>query len=218
MADITSVQQQSRKSFFQWHVLLILKMKTLDKTLADAGYRPEVVREIDESIPPVVDSDELALLQKQGLPVPDDLTSYDLPSREQVSGIQFFFRAAPALDNEHNFVLDFVRQLASGRYERRELMRVAYKHRDYLEKAAKKLNFALGGYAISVVFNATVIWANFHGARILDWEPVSARLLGEAVSDNTIWFSDKRSNDLQESDQKKRLRINLGTRHKLFGD
>lgn len=192
-------------------------MKTLEKTLTEAGYRPEAVREIDESLPPVVDSDELALLQKQGLPVPDDLTDYDLPPRQQVSGIRFFFRATPALDNEHNFVLDFVRQLASGSYERRELMRVAYDNRDYLEKASEKLNFALGGYAISMVLNAAIIWAYFHRASVLDWQPVSARLLGEGVSDNATWFTDIPTTDLPESAQSRRPRISLGTGHKLFG-
>ena len=151
MADMSSLQEQSRRSFFQWHILLIMKKKQLQATLADAGYRPDLVREIEKDLPPVVDSDELALLSRLGLPIPEDLSAYELPPHEPVAGIRFFFRSAPALDYEHDFVLDFVRQLANGSYERRELMRVGYDDSDYLLKAAEKFNEALAAYSLQLV-------------------------------------------------------------------
>ncbi len=76
MADMLQMQEQSRKSFFQWHVLLVMKKKQLQKTLSEAGVRPEEVRQIEQSLPPVVDSDELALLQRFGLPIPPDLVGF----------------------------------------------------------------------------------------------------------------------------------------------
>ena len=154
-----------------------------------------------------------------GLPVPEDLSSYLLPPRETLSGIHFFFRAAPAIDQAQEFVLDFVRQLAHGGYERRELLRVAYADRDYLMQAADRLNNALSAVALPLVFNAARIWADFHGAVLMDWSPVSARLLGEAVaSSHQDWFMDLPDPDTQTTRMSKRRRINLNGRKSLFGD
>jgi len=216
MADMLQMQEQSRKSFFQWHVLLVMKKKQLEKTLSEAGVRPDEVRQIEQSLPPVVDSDELALLQRFELPIPQDLTDFDLPAREPVPGIRFFFRAAPAFDNENDFVLDFVRQRVDGAYERRELMRVQYDDRRYLRKAAERFNDALDGYATAMVVNAAQVWSSFHGAIVMDWEAVSARLLGvETTEDSEDWYL-----NLAEPDQseKKRKRIDLSGRKSLFGD
>lgn len=218
MADMLQMQEQSRKSFFQWHVLLVMKKKQLQKTLSDAGVRPEEVRQIEQSLPPVVDSDELALLQRFGLPIPQDLTGFDLPAREPVSGIRFFFRAAPAFDNENDFVLDFVRQLVDGGYERRELMRVQYDDRNYLRKAAERFNDSLDGYATAMVTNAALVWSGFHGAVIMDWEAVSARLLGvETTDDSDDWYLNLADPD-QRQPEKTRRRIDLSGRKSLFGD
>lgn len=191
MADMASLQEQSRRSFFQWHILLIMKKKKLQATLADAGYRPDLVREIEADAAPVVDSDELGLLGQLGLPIPDDVSRYDLPARQHLAGIRFFFRAAPALDHEQDFVLDFIRQLANGNYEHRELLRVIYEDRDYLSKAATKFNEALAAYSLQIVFNAAFVWAQFHEAVIMDWEAISARLLGnDAASASSDWFQE----------------------------
>ena len=98
MSDVVSIQEQARRSFFQWHVLLLMKKKQLEATLEDAGYRPEVVQKIEENLPPVFDSDELALLQSIGLPIAGNLSQYDLPNQERVDGIRFFFHSASALE------------------------------------------------------------------------------------------------------------------------
>ena len=219
MTDMSSLQEQSRRSFFQWHILLILKKKQLQATLEDAGYRPQTVRDIEAQVPPVVDSDELALLQQLGLPVPEDLSAYRQPPREILSGIHFFFCAAPAIDQAGDFVLDFVRQLVHGGYERRELMRVAYPDRDYLMQAADRFNNALSAVALPLVVNAARIWADFHGAVVIDWTPVSARLLSEAVSSShQDWFMDLPDPDGQPETQSKRRRINLNGRKSLFSN
>ena len=218
MADMLQMQEQSRKSFFQWHVLLVMKKKQLQKTLSEAGVRPDEVRKIEESLPPVVDSDELALLGRFGLPIPSDLIDFNLPAREPVPGIRFFFRAAPAFDDEHDFVLDFVRQRVDGGYERRELMRVQYDDRSYLRKAAERFNDALDGYATAMVVNAAQVWSSFHGAVVMDWEAVSARLLGvETTGDSEDWYLNLAEPDPGQS-EKKRKRIDLSGRKSLFGD
>ena len=219
MTDMSSLQEQSRRSYFQWHILLILKKKQLQATLEDAGYGPQTARDIEAQVPPVFDSDELGLLQQLGLPVPEDLKPYLLPPRETLSGIHFFFRAAPAVDQAQEFVLDFVRQLAHGGYERCELMRVAYPDRDYLMQAVDRLNNALSAVALPQVFNAARIWADFHGAVVMDWTPVSARLLGEAVaSSHQDWFMDLADPDAQITRKSKQRRINLNGRKSLFSD
>lgn len=218
MADMLQMQEQSRKSFFQWHLLLVMKKKQLQKTLSEAGVRPDEVRQIEQSLPPVVDSDELALLQRFGLPIPQDLADFDLPAREPVPGIRFFFRAAPAFDDENDFVLDFVRQRVDGGYERRELMRVQYDDRSYLRKAAERFNDALDGYATAIVINAALIWSGFHRAIVMDWEAVSARLLGvETTEDSEDWYLNLANPDDAQS-EKKRRRIDLSGRKSLFGD
>jgi hypothetical protein len=220
MPDMVSLQEQSRRSFFQWHILLIMKKKQLQATLADAGYRPEKVREIEADVPPVVDSDELALLRRFGLPIPEDLSAYDLPNPVPVTGIRFFFRAAPALDHEQDFVLDFVRQLANGSYEQRELIRVSYDDHAYLAKAAEKFNEGLAAYALQLVLNAAIIWAHFHGAVIMDWVSISARLLGATASSahNGDWFQNLPDPDIQKPNYKKQPRIKLHGRTSVFGD
>ena len=219
MTDMSSLQEQSRRSFFQWHILLVLKKKQLQATLEDAGFRPRELHDIEAQVPPVVDSDELGLLNQLGLPVPEDFPSYRLPPQEALSGIHFFFRAAPAIDQAQEFVLDFVRQLTHGGYERRELIRVAYVDRDYLMKAAARFNTALSAAALPLVFNAAYIWADFHGAVVMDWTPVSARLLGEAVAaSHHDWFLDLPDPDRQPATQSKRWRINLNGRKSLFVD
>jgi hypothetical protein len=219
MTDMSSLQEQSRRSFFQWHILLILKKKQLQATLEEAGYRPQALRDIEARVPHVVDSDELALLNQLGLPVPDDLSPYPLPVPEALAGIHFFFRAAPAIDQAEEFVLDFVRQLAHGGYERRELMRVAYADWEYLTQAAARFNEALSAVALPLVFRGARIWADFHGAVVMDWSPVSARLLGEAVSSSHHdWFLDLPEPDAKPAPQTKRRRINLNGRKSLFVD
>lgn len=219
MADMAQVQEQSRKSFFQWHILLMMKKKQLQQTLNEAGVRPDIIREIDDQQAPVVDSDELALLERFGLPIPQDLTEFDLPDREAIAGIRFFFRAAPALDNENDFVLDFIRQLVDGGYERREFIRVQYDDRRYLRKAAEKLNQALAGYATSIVFNAARVWSSFHNAVVMDWEAVSARLLGvETAADSDDWYLNLANPDEETEPQKKSRRIDINGRKSLFGD
>lgn len=203
MSDMVSIQAQSRRSFFQWQVLLALKKKQLEATLTDAGYRPETVQEIEANLPPVFDSDELALLQSIGLPIPHNLSDYDLPCQGQIEGIRFFFQSACAFDNEHDYVLSFVRQLSSGSYEHRELMRVSSSDQDYLDTASSRLNQALTAYSVSVVFNAAHIWSDFHGGVVMDWTSVSSRLLG-LESENTetsTWLQE--SLDLPHTDEKK---------------
>lgn len=218
MADMLQMQEQSRKSFFQWHLLLVMKKKQLQKTLSEAGVRPEELRQIEQSLLPVVDSDELVLLQRFGLPIPQDLADFDLPEREPVPGIRFFFRAAPAFDDENDFVLDFVRQRVDGGYQRRELMRVQYDDRSYLRKAAERFNDALDGYATTMVVNAAQVWSSFHGALVMDWEAVSARLLGvEATEDSEDWYLNL-ADPNQGQSEKKRRRIDLSGRKSLFGD
>lgn len=218
MADMLQMQEQSRKSFFQWHLLLVMKKKQLQKTLSEAGVRPDEVRQIEQSLPPVVDSDELALLQRFGLPIPQDLADFDLPAREPVPGIRFFFRAAPAFDDENDFVLDFVRQRVDGGYERCELMRVQYDDRSYLRKAAERFNNALDGYATAIVVNAAQVWSGFHRAIVMDWESVSARLLGvETTEDSEDWYLNLANPDDTQS-EKKRRRIDLSGRKSLFGN
>ncbi|MEO1666710.1 MAG: hypothetical protein AAFU54_18880 [Chloroflexota bacterium] len=225
MSDVVSIQEQARRSFFQWHVLLVVKKKRLEKKLEDAGYRPETVRKIEENLPPVVDSDELALLKNIGLPIPTDLTPYDLPDRERVTGIRFFFFTCPAFDNEHDYVLGFVRQLSNGSYEHREVMSVGLDDRDYLDAAATKFNAALKSYSVSVVFNASVVWSSFHGGVVLDWTSVSSRLVGvdSDSSENTAWFQEDTVFDLPDPDEtktrkKKKRRISLNGRKSLFSD
>lgn len=216
MPDMLQMQEQSRKSFFQWHVLLVMKKKQLQRTLSEAGVRPGEMRKVDKSLPPVMDSDELVLLTRFGLPIPDELVNFDLPDRENLAGIRFFFRATPAFDNENDFVLDFVRQLVDGSYQQRELIRVSYDDRSYLRKAAEKFNQALEGYSTAMVFNASVIWSSFHGAVVMDWKAVSARLLGvEASSDSDEWYMSLADIDDPESAQKKR--VDLSDRKSLFG-
>lgn len=218
MADMLQMQEQSRKSFFQWHVLLVMKKKQLQKTLSEAGVRPEELRQIEQSLPPVADSDELALLQRFGLPIPLDLHDFELPDRDPITGIRFFFRAAPAFDNENDFILDFVRQRVDGGYERRELMRVQYDDRSYLRKAAERLNQALDGYVTALVINAALVWSSFHGAVVMDWEAVSARLLGvETTADSGDWYMNLANPDEAEP-KKKGKRIDLSRRKSLFGD
>ncbi|MEO1164825.1 MAG: hypothetical protein AAFV98_13630 [Chloroflexota bacterium] len=217
MADMMQMQEQSRKSFFQWHVLLVMKKKQLQKTLSEAGVRPDEVVAIAQSIPPVFDSDELALLLRFGLPVPDDLSAFDLPERVALSGIRFYFRAAPSFDNAHECVLDFVRQVVDGGYERCELMRVQYEDRRYLRRAAKRLNQALAGYGTAMVFNAAVVWSHFHGAVVMDWEAVSARLLGvETGDDSDAWYLNLSEPDTRPPTKKMR-RIDLSGRKRLLG-
>jgi len=217
MTDMLQMQEQSHKSFFQWHVLLIMKKKQLQKTLSEAGVRPEEVRQIERSLPPVIDSDEMGLLQRFGLPIPMDLADVDLPNRETVSGIRFFFRAAPAFDDENDFVLDFIRQRTDGGYERRELMRVQYDDRGYLRKAAERFNSALDGYATAIVINAAHVWSGFHDAIVMDWEAVSARLLGvETTEDSEDWYMNLADPDHVQA-EKKRRRINLSGRKSLLG-
>ncbi|MDQ7035001.1 MAG: hypothetical protein Q9P01_09245 [Anaerolineae bacterium] len=149
-------------------------------------------------------------LGRLGLPIPEDLSDYDLPPHVHVAGIRFFFRAAPALDHEHDFVLDFIRQLANGRYEGRELMRVSVDDHPYLLKAAEKFNEGLVAYSLQLVLNAAIIWAHFHGAVIMDWTSVSARLLGaDASSAHDDWFQDLPDPDDQESNRKKQPHIKL---------
>ncbi|MEM9955371.1 MAG: hypothetical protein AAF846_27455 [Chloroflexota bacterium] len=218
MADMAQVQEQSRKSFFQWHLLLSLKKKELEKTLNAAGLRPEMITQIEAEQAPVVDSEELELLLRLGLPIPHHLNPYDLPDREMIAGIRFFFRAAPAFDNEHDFVLDLIRQGVDGTYERAELMRVHYDNRDYLQKAREKLNQALAGYSSSMVFNAAKVWASFHEAVVMPWQAVSARLLDvETSADSEDWYSPSSDLDLAQPKSKK-PRIDLGDRTNLFGD
>ena len=216
MSDVVSIQEQSQRSFFQWHVYLIMKKKQLEATLADAGYRPEVVREIEVDLPPVVDSDELTLIKNIGLPVPENLSAYDLPNQEHIEGIRFFFHASPAFDNEHDYILGFVRQLVDGRYEHRELIRVNSTDRDYLNTAMTRFNQASTSYAIPLVLNAAIVWATFHGAVVMDWVSVSSRLLGadSETSDTTEWFKD--AVDIPESSKKKRRGIKRNGRS-LYG-
>lgn len=178
MSDVVNIQEQARRSFFQWHVLLIMKKKQLEATLEAAGYRPETVQQIEADPPPVVDSDELALLQSIGLPIASDLSQYDLPHRERIEGIRFFFHVASAFDNEHDHVLGFARQLSNGSYEHKELLRMSSSDRDYLNTASDRLNQALVAYAVPVVFNAARIWSGFHSGVVMDWTSVSSRLLG----------------------------------------
>ena len=216
MADMAQVQEQSRKSFFQWHLLLSLKKKELQKTLNAAGLRPEIINQIEAEQAPVVDSEELELLFQLGLPIPDDLTPYDLPDRDTVAGVRFFFRAAPAFDNENDVVLDLIRQLVDGTYERAELMRVSYSSRDYLQKVAEKFNQALAGYTSKMVFNAAKVWASFHDAVVMPWQAISARLLGVETSDDSDdWYS--QLSDPEPTIEKK-PRIDLGGRSTLFGE
>lgn len=218
MADMAQVQEQSRKSFFQWHLLLSLKKKELQKTLNEAGLRPDLINQIEAQQAPVVNSEELELLLRLALPIPDDLSPYDLPERDTITGIRFFFRAAPAFDNEHDFVLDLIRQGVDGTYERAELMRVHYDNRDYLQKASEKFNQALEGYSSSMVFNATKMWASFHQAVVMPWQAVSARLLGvETSEDSADWYNQLSDPDAAQTPQKK-PRIDLGERKNLFGD
>ena len=210
MSDVVSIQEQARRSFFQWHVLLLMKKKQLEATLEDAGYRPEVVQKIEENLPPVFDSDELALLQSIGLPIAGNLSQYDLPNQERVDGIRFFFHSASALDNEHDHVLGFARQLSSGSYEHRELIRMSSSDRDYLDAASNRLNQALTGYSVAVVFNASRIWSDFHGGVVMDWTSVSSRLLGveSENSETSPWFQDSiEIPDPQASKQKKRRSV-----------
>lgn len=219
MSDVVSIQEQSRRSFFQWHVYLVMKKKQLEATLADAGYRPQVVREIEVDLPPVVDSDELSLLKNIGLPIPDDLAAYDLPDRERVEGIHFFFHTSPAFDNEYDYVLGFVRQLVDGRYEHREIIRMNASDREYLDAAMTRFNQASASYATPLVLNAAFIWATFHGAVVMDWVAVSSRLLGvESESSATTWFQD--SVDIPDpastTPKKKRRRIKRNGRG-LYG-
>jgi len=219
MTDMSSLQEQSRRSFFQWHILLILKKKQLQVTLEEAGYRPRAVHGIEAEVAPVIDSDELGLLAQLGLPVPEDLSSYQLSPLEAPSGIHFFFRAAPAIDQAEEFVLDLVRQLAHGGYERREVMRVAYSDRDYLMKAADRFNNALSAVALPTVFNAARIWADFHGAVVMEWTPVSARLLGEGgAASHDEWFVDLPDPGLKSVSPTRRRRINLNGRKSLFSN
>ncbi|MEL6308269.1 MAG: hypothetical protein AAFR81_23795 [Chloroflexota bacterium] len=217
MADMVQMQEQSRKSFFQWHVLLVMKKKQLQKTLSEAGVRPDEVAQLDHAAPPVVDSDELALLLRFGLPVPSDLTDFDLPERALLNGISFYFRAAPSFDTAHEFVLDCIRQRVDGEYERCELMRVHYEDRSYLRKAAEKLNQALGGYGTVMVFNAARVWSGFHGAVVMDWEAVSARLLGvDTHTDSDDWYLNLGEPD-QDVPMKRKRRIDLSGRKRLLG-
>lgn len=209
MADMTKIQEQSRKSFFQWHVLLVLKKKQLERTLSAAGMAPEALRDNEESRPPVYDSDELALLQVLGLPIPEDLGDFDLPERETLAGIRFFFRAAPAFDDEHAVVLDLVRQRVEGGYERREILRVAFSDRQYARRAAEKFNHALEGHGIPVVLNAARVWSLFHGGVVMDWEPISARLLGGEPSSDEAWYLTLADPDETTEAKKKRWGIKL---------
>jgi hypothetical protein len=217
MSDVTHIQEQSRRSFFQWHVLLMLKKKQLEATLADAGYRPQIVRDIEADLPPVMDSDELALLKDLGLPIPEDLSDFDLPDQERIEGIRFFFHTDSAFDNEHDRVLGFVRQLSNGSYEHRELMRVSSGDRDYLDKAALKLNQALSTNAVAFVFNASLVWSAFHGAMILHWVAVSSKLLGfDSETTDTIGFQDITTLiSPNKITSKKRRRLNLKGRNIL---
>jgi|GEM_PF-2812254 len=203
MSDVVSIQEQARRSFFQWHVLLVLKKKQLQATLEDAGYRPQTVKEIEADLPPVFDSDELALLQSIGLPVAQDLSKYDLPDQERIEGIRFFFHSAPAFDNEHDHVLGFARQLSSGSYEHRELLRMSSSDQDYLHTASTRLNQALSAYSVHVVFNACRVWSDFHGGVVMDWTSVSSRLLGveSENSETSAWFQE--SVDMPDPDEKK---------------
>ncbi len=218
MSNVVSIQEQARRSFFQWHVLLILKTKQLEATLADAGYRPETVKQIEADLPPVFDSDELALLQSIGLPVPKDLSKYDLPDQERIEGIRFFFHSAPAFDNDHAHVLGFARQLSSGSYEHRELLRMSSSNQDYLNTASARLNQALSAYSVHVVFNACRVWSDFHGGVVMDWTSVSSRLLGAESenSETSAWFQESDIRDPDEKKTKKRRRLKRNGRG-LYG-
>lgn len=210
MSDVVSIQEQARRSFFQWHVLLILKKKQLEATLEDAGYHPEAVEQIEADLPPVFDSDELALLQSIGLPIAKDLSQYDLPHQERIEGIRFFFHSAPAFDNEHDHVLGFARQLSSGSYEHREVLRMSSSDRDYLNTASLRLTQALTAYAVAVVFNAARIWSDFHGGVVMDWISVSSRLLGleSESSETSVGFQDSvEQSDPNATKGKKRRRV-----------
>lgn len=220
MSDVVNIQEQSRRSFFQWHVLLILKKKQLEATLADAGYRPDAVRKIEADLPPVFDSDELALLKNIGLPVPDNLSDYDLPKQERIEGVRFFFHSASAFNNEHDHVLGFVRQLSSGAYEHKELMRVAASDRDYLDLASRRLTQALTTNAVPTVLNASIIWSAFHNAVVMDWTSVSSRLLGveSEPTDATTGFQESVDiHTLEERKTRKRRTLNRKGRSLLGG-
>jgi len=220
MSDVVSIQEQARRSFFQWHVLLIMKKKQLEATLEDAGYRPETVQEIEEDLPPVFDSDELALLQNVGLPIAPDLSQYDLPNQERIEGVRFFFHSASAFDNEHDYVLGFARQLSSGSYEYREVLRMSSSDRDYLDTASDRLNQAVTAYSVQVVFNASRIWSDFHGGVVMDWTSVSSRLLGleSENSETSAWFQE--TVDIPDPDAKKtkkRRSLKRNGRRGLYG-
>ncbi|MGB7337698.1 MAG: hypothetical protein WBC91_02315 [Phototrophicaceae bacterium] len=218
MADMAQVQEQSRKSFFQWHLLLSLKKKELQKTLNAAGLRPELINQIEAEQAPVVDSEELELLLRLALPIPDDLSPYDLPERDTVAGVRFFFRAALAFDNEDDVVLDLIRQDVDGTYERAELMRVSYANRDYLQKGAEKFNQALSAYSTHMVFNAAKVWSSFHQAVVMPWQAISARLLGVGISENSDDWYTQLSDPGAGQTQQKKPRIDLSGRTNLFGD
>ena len=113
------------------------------------------------------------------------------------------------MTNSVTFVLDFVRQLASGRYERRELIRVRHDHQTYLEQAAEKFNTALRADSIAVVFNAALLWSYFHEATVLDWQPISARLVDE------LSFEHRASRE-KTTANRAHPRIHLGTRSQLL--
>jgi len=219
MSDVMSIQEQARRSFFQWHVFLMLKKKQLEATLADAGYRPQAVAAIESDLPPVFDSDELALLKHMGLPIPDNLADYDLPNPEQPTGVRFFFLSSPAFDSEHDAVLGFVRQVSSGAYEHRELMRVELSDKDYLDAATSRFNQALTANAVSLVLNAAFIWSLFHGAVILDWVSVSSRVLGVAAVTAATAAEFQGNVELSEPDNNKKTRRRVSRKGRgLFGD
>jgi hypothetical protein len=178
MSDsLADVRQEAKNAYKYWGVFLEVQRRRVLKHVTDASTTAAAY--LPESAGSVLGSEELAVLQAMGLPLPPDLSTYLLPAMTSIaSSGQFIFWAGEVPELQGSIVLNLARRLPSGSYERAELMRSAPEDAWYLLKAAEAFNTALEAYHIDVVFNAAKLWTSFHeGALPQPFVPVAAEVM-----------------------------------------
>lgn len=166
--DILHLTQAGRRAYTYWPILLMLKQRQLEHKLANAGYLAETT---DTGVDPA-----LHFLQTHGFPVPDAIADHP-PSVPPPAGVRFWCRVASAFDAADVCVLDLIRQLANGKYERLELLRVDATQQAYLVTAAERFNAGLDVASLTVVYAAARLWAHCHGSPIGEWQAIAAQFV-----------------------------------------
>ena len=161
--SLAELHEQARTNYVYWPLWLILKRKQIEQLLAETG---GVGYESD-----VKTSPEVNLLRQSGIPLPDDLTAFTLPSHAELVGTRFWFDTR--IDGDYR-TLAFKRQLESGQVEVCDLLCAKADDGWYIGQVMDRLNKALERHAVDRVFNATRLWVSFHGQPVPDirWHPV----------------------------------------------